>query len=96
MPISRDDARHVMIHVCLASEEQLKRAAKIKLCIAAQSPFIYWKQEPDAYLCSVLGRERTDRLNALGTMHRLRTCREATAPTDRARVQSPCTVWRAP
>ena len=66
-----DDARHVMIHVCLASEEQLKRAAKIKLCIAAQSPFIYWKQEPDAYLCSVLGRERTDRLNALGTMHRL-------------------------
>lgn len=66
-----DDARHVMIHVCLASEEQLKRAAKIKLCIAAQSPFIYWKQEPDEYLCSVLGRERTDRLNALGTMHRL-------------------------
>ena len=55
-----DDARHVMIHVCLASEEQLKRAAKIKLCIAAQSPFIYWKQEPDEYLCSVLGRERTD------------------------------------
>lgn len=66
-----DDARHVMIHVCLASEEQLKRAAKIKLCIAAQSPFIYWKQEPDEYLCAVLGRERTDRLNALGTMHRL-------------------------
>ena len=28
-------------------------------------------KEPDAYLCSVLGRERTDRLNALGTMHRL-------------------------
>lgn len=25
-----DDARHVMIHVCLASEEQLKRAGKDK------------------------------------------------------------------
>lgn len=66
-----DDARHIMIHVCLASEEQLRRAAKIKLCIAAQSPFIYWREEPDAYLCSILGRERTDSLNALGTMHRL-------------------------
>jgi len=66
-----EDARHIMIHVCLASEEQLRRAAKIKLCIAAQSPFIYWREEPDEYLCSILGRERTDSLNALGTMHRL-------------------------
>lgn len=65
------DARHIMIHACLASERQLERAAAIKLCIAAQSPFIHWKQEPDAYLRSVLGDERTDRLNALGTMHRL-------------------------
>lgn len=65
------DARHIMIHVCLASEEQLKRLAAIKICVAAQSPFIYWKQEPDEYLASVLGRERTNRLNALGTMHRL-------------------------
>lgn len=66
-----NDARHVMIHACLASEEQLRRAAAIKLCIAAQSPFIYWEQEPDEYLRRVLGDERTDKLNALGTMHRL-------------------------
>lgn len=65
------DARHIMIHVCLASEDQLERMAKIGICAAVQSPFIYWKQEPDEYLCSVLGRERTDSLNKLGTMHRL-------------------------
>lgn len=66
-----EDARHVMIHCCLAGEEQLRRAAKIKLCLAMQSPFIFWKQEPDEYLCSILGRERTDSLNPLGTAHRL-------------------------
>ena len=62
-----DDARHVMIHVCLASEEQLKRAAKIKLCIAAQSPFIYWKQEPDEYLEHILGHDRLEKLNPIKT-----------------------------
>ena len=65
------DARHIMIHSCLAHEDQLKRAAKIGLCLAMQSPFIYWKQEPDDYLCRILGRERAADLNPLGTIHRL-------------------------
>lgn len=66
-----DDARHIMIHCCLAHEDQLARAAKIKLCLAMQSPFIFWKQEPDEYLETILGRKRADELNPLGTIHRL-------------------------
>ncbi len=65
------DARHIMIHACLAHEDQLKRAKAIGLCLAMQSPFIYWREEPDEYLASILGRERTDMLNPLGTVHRL-------------------------
>ncbi len=64
----REDHRHVMIHCCLCSPEQLDRIAKLKLSLAVQSPFIYWRQEPDEYLCGILGRARTDRLNPLKSM----------------------------
>ncbi len=66
-----EDARHIMIHSCLAHEDQLERAKKIGLCLAMQSPFIFWREEPDEYLASILGRERTDMLNPLGMIHRL-------------------------
>jgi predicted amidohydrolase YtcJ len=42
--------------------------AKMKISIAAQAPFIFWRQEPDAYLRGILGAERTDRLNPLKSM----------------------------
>jgi predicted amidohydrolase YtcJ len=64
----RDDHRHVLIHCCLCSPEQLDRIAKLKVSIAAQAPFIYWKQEPDEYLRSILGDARNDSLNPLRSM----------------------------
>lgn len=64
----REDHRHVLIHCCMCTPAQLDRIAKCKLSLAVQSPFIYWRQEPDAYLCGILGRERTDRLNPLKSM----------------------------
>ena len=64
----RADHRHVLIHCCLCTPGQLDRLAKMKISIAAQVPFIYWKQEPDAYLRGILGAERTDQLNPLKSM----------------------------
>lgn len=66
----RPDARHIMIHCCMVSPSQLDRIARLKMCLAVQSPFIVWKQEPDRYLCSILGRQRTDGLNPLASMLR--------------------------
>ena len=66
----RADARHVMIHCCLVSPSQLDRIQKLGLCLAVQSPFIYWKQEPQEYLDRILGPERGAALNPLGSMHR--------------------------
>ena len=34
-----------------------------------QSAFINWKQEPDEYLESIMGKERTERLNPLRTFN---------------------------
>ncbi len=64
----RADHRHVLIHCCLCTPEQLDRLAAIKISIAAQAPFIFWRQEPDAYLRGILGAERTDQLNPLRSM----------------------------
>jgi len=64
----REDHRHVLIHCCLCSPEQLDRIARLKLSLTVQSPFIYWKQEPDEYLRALLGDKRTDNLNPLRSM----------------------------
>lgn len=64
----RVDHRHVLIHCCLCTPEQLDRLATMKISIAVQAPFIFWKQEPDAYLRGILGAERTDQLNPLKSM----------------------------
>lgn len=64
----RADHRYVLIHCCLCSPEQLDRLAKLRVSIAAQSPFIFWRQEPESYLRGILGGARTDALNPLKSM----------------------------
>ena len=64
----RADHRHVLIHCCLCTPQLLDRMANMKISIAAQAPFIFWRQEPDAYLRGILGAERTDQLNPLKSM----------------------------
>ena len=48
--------RHIIIHADLMSADAIERAAKLNLCIALQTPFLYWRQEPVEYLESILGR----------------------------------------
>jgi hypothetical protein len=64
----RADHRHVLIHCCLCTPEQLDRLKAMRISIAAQAPFIFWRQEPDGYLRDILGAERTDQLNPLKSM----------------------------
>ncbi len=42
----RADHRHIIIHADLMSEAAIERAARLNLCIALQTPFLYWRQEP--------------------------------------------------
>jgi predicted amidohydrolase YtcJ len=51
----RDNHRHIIIHADLMNAEAIKRAAKLKICIALQTPFLYWQQEPVEYLRRILG-----------------------------------------
>lgn len=66
--LPRADHRHVLIHCCLCTPEQLDRLAAMRVSIAAQAPFIFWRQEPDVYLRGILGAKRTDQLNPLKSM----------------------------
>ncbi len=52
----RTDHRHIIIHADLMSEAAIERAARLNLCIALQTPFLYWPQEPVEYLESILGK----------------------------------------
>lgn len=63
----RDDHRHIIIHACLAAPADLEECARLGIAIAAQSAFLDWPQEPDAYLRRLLG-DRADRLLPLRTM----------------------------
>lgn len=51
----RNDHRHIIIHADLMSDEAIDKATKLNLCIALQTPFLYWRQEPVEYLESILG-----------------------------------------
>ena len=51
----RDDHRHIIIHADLMSKEAIQKAAKLKICIALQTSFLYWQQEPVEYLRRILG-----------------------------------------
>ena len=63
----RDDHRHGIIHDCLPTEKGIEICKKYKIQMPVQSAFIGWKQEPDSYLESLLGAERTARLNPIKT-----------------------------
>lgn len=63
----RDDHRHGIIHDCLPTDEGLSICRDYHIQMPVQSAFIGWKQEPDEYLESILGRERVKKLNPLKT-----------------------------
>lgn len=63
----RTDHRHGIIHDCLPTEDGIKICSDYNIQMPVQSAFINWKQEPDAYLESILGKERAERLNPLKT-----------------------------
>lgn len=59
----RKDHRHGIIHCCLPTPEGLKICREYGIAMPIQSAFINWKQEPDSYLESLMGKERASRLN---------------------------------
>ena len=63
----RDDHRHIIIHADLMDKAAVERAAKLNLCIALQTPFLYWPQEPVDYLRHILGK-RVENLIPLKSM----------------------------
>ncbi|MBQ7454888.1 MAG: amidohydrolase family protein, partial [Clostridia bacterium] len=66
----RKDARHGIIHDCLPTEEGIKICKEYGIQMPVQSAFINWKQEPDEYLESIMGKERCARLNPIGTFRK--------------------------
>lgn len=63
----RKDHRHGIIHDCLPTKEGLEICRKYGIAMPVQSAFINWKQEPDQYLESIMGKERAAKLNPLKT-----------------------------
>ncbi len=61
----RTDHRHGIIHDCLPTDEGIRICADYGITMPVQSAFINWKQEPDAYLESIMGAERCARLNPI-------------------------------
>ena len=63
----RKDHRHGIIHDCLPTEEGIAICKKYRILLPVQTAFINWKQEPDEYLESILGKDRCSRLNPIKT-----------------------------
>ena len=63
----RKDHRHIIIHADLIPEPLQKRAAVLGITIALQPAFLYWKQEPQEYLDSILG-DRANNMLPLRSM----------------------------
>ena len=63
----RKDHRHGIIHDCLPTEEGIAICKEYGILLPVQSAFINWKQEPDEYLESILGRDRCSKLNPIKT-----------------------------
>ncbi len=61
----RENHRHGIIHACLPTEEGLAICKDYGIHLPMQTSFIDWPQEPDAYLCALLGERRAARLNPL-------------------------------
>lgn len=64
----REDHRHGIIHDCLPTPEGARICGEYGIVMPMQSAFIGWKQEPDAYLAEILGKDRADRLNPLRSL----------------------------
>lgn len=64
----REDHRHGIIHGCLPTPEGMAICGDYGIQLPVQSAFIRWRQEPDEYLESIMGRERAGRLNPLRTL----------------------------
>ena len=64
----RDDHRHGIIHDCLPTKEGIKICKEYNIQMLMQSSFIDWKQEPNEYLESLLGKKRLLELNPLKTI----------------------------
>ena len=63
----RKNHRHGIIHDCLPTEEGIKICKEYGILMPVQSAFINWKQEPNVYLESIMGKNRCDRLNPIKT-----------------------------
>lgn len=63
----RADHRHGIIHDCLPTEEGIRICKEYGILMPVQSAFIDWKQEPNSYLESIMGEERSRRLNPIRT-----------------------------
>ncbi|MBQ3151728.1 MAG: amidohydrolase family protein [Clostridia bacterium] len=66
----RDDHRHGIIHDCLPTEAGIKICADYNIQLPMQSAFINWKQEPDEYLESIMGKDRLSKLNPINTFRK--------------------------
>ena len=63
----RRDHRHGIIYDCMPTREGIKICEQYNILMQVQSTFINWRQEPDTYLESILGKERAERLNPFKT-----------------------------
>ena len=63
----REDHRHGIIHDCLPTKEGIRICSDYHIQMPVQSAFINWKQEPDEYLESIMGKDRAGRLNPIKT-----------------------------
>lgn len=63
----RADHRHGIIHDCLPTEKGIRICRDYHIQMPVQSAFIGWEQEPDAYLETILGQERLQKLNPIRT-----------------------------
>ncbi len=63
----REDHRHIIIHADLMNQEMIEKASRLGICIALQTPFLNWEQEPVTYLQEILG-DRINQLIPLKTM----------------------------
>jgi predicted amidohydrolase YtcJ len=55
----REDARHILIHACLLSEQTLDRCAELGIGITLQPAFLISPLEPISYLEQILGPRAT-------------------------------------
>lgn len=63
----RKDHRHIIIHADLMDDKAIIKAAELGVCIALQTSFLHWRQEPIEYIEHILG-SRIQKLIPLKSM----------------------------